>query len=136
MLKVIQIGCIDKTSSAELSEAINSMFNWYSRADRCYAYLSDVTAHSIPDIADSELVFDRETLPSLSQIDLGFDRGEEGRDGYKNLHLQHLEELIRNVEINDQVMIDFWRSRWFTRGWICKNSSLRVVYGSLDAAGT
>ncbi|USW58322.1 Putative heterokaryon incompatibility [Septoria linicola] len=34
--------CIDKTSSAELSEAINSMFRWYKHAQRCYAYLSDV----------------------------------------------------------------------------------------------
>ncbi|KAJ9615047.1 hypothetical protein H2200_001121 [Cladophialophora chaetospira] len=36
--------CIDKTSSAELSEAINSMFQWYSMAVKCYAYLSDVSA--------------------------------------------------------------------------------------------
>jgi hypothetical protein len=34
--------CIDKTSSAELSEAINSMFKWYGDAEICYAYLSDV----------------------------------------------------------------------------------------------
>lgn len=34
--------CIDKSSSAELSEAINSMFRWYSDAKICYAYLSDV----------------------------------------------------------------------------------------------
>ncbi|KAG4434908.1 hypothetical protein IFR05_009606 [Cadophora sp. M221] len=34
--------CIDKRSSAELSEAINSMFKWYERARLCYAYLSDV----------------------------------------------------------------------------------------------
>ncbi|KAI0416287.1 ankyrin repeat-containing protein [Xylaria grammica] len=34
--------CIDKTSSTELSEAINSMFRWYEQADICYAYLSDV----------------------------------------------------------------------------------------------
>jgi hypothetical protein len=33
--------CIDKTSSAELSEAINSMFSWYQKADVCYVYLSD-----------------------------------------------------------------------------------------------
>ncbi|KAK4210894.1 beta transducin [Rhypophila decipiens] len=33
--------CIDKSSSAELSEAINSMFNWYRQATVCYAYLSD-----------------------------------------------------------------------------------------------
>ncbi|KAF2728404.1 HET-domain-containing protein, partial [Polyplosphaeria fusca] len=35
--------CIDKTSSAELSEAINSMFQWYQNAKICYAYLSDVS---------------------------------------------------------------------------------------------
>ncbi len=34
--------CIDKSSSAELSEAINSMFEWYSKAQVCYAYLHDV----------------------------------------------------------------------------------------------
>lgn len=34
--------CINKTSSAELSEAINSMYLWYFQADKCYAYLSDV----------------------------------------------------------------------------------------------
>lgn len=34
--------CIDKSSSAELSEAINSMFKWYREATFCYAYLSDV----------------------------------------------------------------------------------------------
>lgn len=34
--------CIDKRSSAELSEAINSMWEWYGKAEECYAYLSDV----------------------------------------------------------------------------------------------
>lgn len=34
--------CIDKSSSAELSEAINSMFFWYKQATTCYAYLSDI----------------------------------------------------------------------------------------------
>ena len=34
--------CIDKKSSAELTEAINSMYSWYERAGECYAYLSDV----------------------------------------------------------------------------------------------
>lgn len=35
--------CIDKSSSAELSEAINSMFRWYREAAKCYVYLSDVS---------------------------------------------------------------------------------------------
>ncbi|OBS24588.1 hypothetical protein FPOA_05130 [Fusarium poae] len=34
--------CIDKRSSAELSEAINSMFSWYRNSAICYAYLADV----------------------------------------------------------------------------------------------
>ena len=36
--------CIDKTSSSELSEAINSMYAWYAGAQVCYAYLVDVSA--------------------------------------------------------------------------------------------
>ena len=34
--------CIDKQSSAELSEAINSMYQWYKRSGECYNYLADV----------------------------------------------------------------------------------------------
>ncbi|KIM56528.1 hypothetical protein SCLCIDRAFT_132563, partial [Scleroderma citrinum Foug A] len=34
--------CIDKQSSAELSEAINSMYRWYENSGICYAYLHDV----------------------------------------------------------------------------------------------
>lgn len=34
--------CIDKQSSSELSEAINSMYNWYRNAKYCYVYLHDV----------------------------------------------------------------------------------------------
>ncbi|KAK0701410.1 hypothetical protein B0T21DRAFT_378898 [Apiosordaria backusii] len=34
--------CIDKTSSAELAEAINSMYAWYARATVCFVYLSDL----------------------------------------------------------------------------------------------
>ena len=34
--------CIDKRSSAELSEAINSMYRWYHRSVECYVYLSGV----------------------------------------------------------------------------------------------
>ena len=40
--------CIDKRSSAELSEAINSMYRWYEKSARCYAYLHDVLDPSFP----------------------------------------------------------------------------------------
>jgi hypothetical protein len=35
--------CIDKSNFSELTEALNSMFRWYSEAARCYVYLADVS---------------------------------------------------------------------------------------------
>lgn len=35
--------CIDKSSSAELSEAINSMYQWYTKSEFCIAYLADIS---------------------------------------------------------------------------------------------
>ena len=46
--------CIDKRSSAELSEAINSMYRWYENARTCYAYLHDVDGPSFPTEKDDE----------------------------------------------------------------------------------
>jgi len=46
--------CIDKRSSAELSEAINSMYRWYENARVCYAYLSNVPGSCIPTASDHE----------------------------------------------------------------------------------
>ncbi|KAK5994455.1 Vegetative incompatibility protein HET-E-1 [Cladobotryum mycophilum] len=38
--------CINKASSAELSDAINSMYKWYKWSAICYAYLQDITDDS------------------------------------------------------------------------------------------
>ncbi|KAI6101089.1 heterokaryon incompatibility protein-domain-containing protein, partial [Pisolithus croceorrhizus] len=46
--------CIDKRSSAELSEAINSMYQWYQDAQVCYAYLNDVKESIFPTEPNSE----------------------------------------------------------------------------------
>ena len=46
--------CIDKRSSAELSEAINSMYRWYANAQLCYAYLHDFDGPSFPPYRDEE----------------------------------------------------------------------------------
>ncbi|KAI6038927.1 hypothetical protein EDC04DRAFT_2895852 [Pisolithus marmoratus] len=40
--------CIDKRSSAELSEAIKAMYRWYQIAQVCYAYLNDVDKSVFP----------------------------------------------------------------------------------------
>ena len=47
--------CIDKTSSAELTEAINSMFRYYALSEICYVYLADVPTE------DPMIIHDRGT---------------------------------------------------------------------------
>jgi hypothetical protein len=82
--------CIDKQSSAELSEAINSMFKWYRQAAICYAYLQDAEGSPLPmhpqDVQESS----GNTTPQSS-------RGEE-----HHVHVSRAELA---------------RARWFTRGW-------------------
>ncbi|EIW51940.1 uncharacterized protein TRAVEDRAFT_136475, partial [Trametes versicolor FP-101664 SS1] len=46
--------CIDKSSSAELSEAINSMYDWFRLSDMCYVYLQDVADGDRPQEAQSD----------------------------------------------------------------------------------
>src|SRR6187402_341058 len=47
--------CIDKTSSAELTESINSMYRWYQDAAVCYVYMSDVQGTGeLPDLGFSK----------------------------------------------------------------------------------
>ncbi|TBU61553.1 heterokaryon incompatibility protein-domain-containing protein [Dichomitus squalens] len=50
----VDSSCIDKTSSSELSEAINSMFKWYQHAGVCYAYLYDVDDDDEPRAPNSQ----------------------------------------------------------------------------------
>ncbi|KAF4428921.1 vegetative incompatibility protein HET-E-1 [Fusarium austroafricanum] len=51
--------CINKQSSAELQEAITSMFAWYRNAETCYAYLADVSIATDDEKASWELAFRR-----------------------------------------------------------------------------
>ena len=57
--------CIDKSSSAELSESINSMFTWYNRAEQCFVYLADVFKGSseLTDLEEAEIPSSKEKLP-------------------------------------------------------------------------
>jgi hypothetical protein len=79
--------CIDKRSSAELSEAINSMFRWYKDAAVCYVYLTDVSVRSGHDN-------DWVSLESTSTA----------------RPLEHHRPEISFLE-------GFRLSKWFTRGW-------------------
>ncbi|KAL2124997.1 hypothetical protein VTJ04DRAFT_1362 [Mycothermus thermophilus] len=85
--------CIDKRSSTELSEAINSMFRWYQQAAVCYAFLVDVDPY-IPRVVDHAAFAYRQYryghLTGFDLAKLSYDQG----------HYDHLKN-----------------ARWFTRGW-------------------
>ncbi|PNP74386.1 hypothetical protein FNYG_12435 [Fusarium nygamai] len=53
----VDTNCIDKSSSAELSEAINSMFRWYRRSAVCYVYLEDVATVTLDECTKPESAF-------------------------------------------------------------------------------
>jgi hypothetical protein len=63
--------CIDKSSSTELAEAINSMFRWYKDAVKCYAYLSDVSIRKV----DEHDGLSRSTWKSAFRNSRWFTRG-------------------------------------------------------------
>ncbi|PIL34421.1 hypothetical protein GSI_03196 [Ganoderma sinense ZZ0214-1] len=82
--------CIDKTSSSELSEAINSMFAWYKWATICYAYLADV--------------------PPLSHED-------KDQSSLKDEDKDSLENKDDDLQVQVGRSAAFRLSRWFKRGW-------------------
>ena len=86
--------CIDKRSSAELAESINSMYMWYQRAQVCFVYLADVKCRP-------EEIHSYKHLAPITQ------------DFYDRATAQE-----RQPEpIAGQTIDLFRRSTWFTRGW-------------------
>ncbi|KAK4211558.1 hypothetical protein QBC37DRAFT_446007 [Rhypophila decipiens] len=105
--------CIDKSSSAELSESINSKFKWYQPSEICYAFLEDWSPEwDWPDL--SPLAYDEiwiqwiqsrliSSKPTTSEGDKGsplkwFTRGWT------------LQELIAPAKVH------FYDSKWSMRG--------------------
>ncbi|KAF2121051.1 heterokaryon incompatibility protein-domain-containing protein, partial [Lophiotrema nucula] len=49
--------CIDKSSSAELTEAINSMYHWYQASQVCIVYLADCVIQKDEPAAERKAIF-------------------------------------------------------------------------------
>jgi hypothetical protein len=56
---------IDKSSSSELSEAINSMYRWYEKSMVCYAYLEDVEENYDDAYEDTDEDTNNDSIDSL-----------------------------------------------------------------------
>ncbi|KIH91965.1 het domain containing protein [Sporothrix brasiliensis 5110] len=87
----VDTNCIDKTSSSELSEAINSMFAWYRDAEVCYVFMKDV-------VVPGE---DGNPMPLVTP-------GETPPPPPGGLKKYLADPTVRRA---------FKSSAWFTRGW-------------------
>lgn len=95
--------CIDKDSSAELSEAINSMYNWYKASQICFVFLPDV--HNTSSCKCS--------LPNR----LTYTPGTEAMRQYSRigrLPTSSIASLGTALPFYEQ---EFKNSCWFTRSW-------------------
>ncbi|KAG5290236.1 HET domain-containing protein [Histoplasma ohiense] len=86
--------CIDKSSSVELSESINSMYEWYRCAAVCYVYLNDVAESSV-------------TEGSSFHSSVWFTRGWTLQELIAPLNVQFFngkwQELGSKVDLKDQI---------------------------------
>jgi hypothetical protein len=89
--------CIDKSSSAELSEAINSMFKWYEDAVECFAYLGDMHHFLDEDEFRGSRWFTRGwTLQELlAPSNLTFFSSNWGKVGARATHAQLISSITR-----------------------------------------
>lgn len=93
--------CIDKSSSAELSEAINSMFRWYQNAKICYVYMADVGTMEEMSKGESGGTQWPSTVPNLCW-------DADGKTMHDSIPVAS-RGLLQTLQIR--------QSRWFTRGW-------------------
>lgn len=100
--------CIDKSSSAELSEAINSMYRWYSMATVCYVHLAGCAL--CPALA---------ARPAPAELEL-LDRRlmDEAASGWNPLLSgTEVERACDALILNECTRAQLRICRWFTRGW-------------------
>jgi len=108
--------CIDKKSSAELSEAINSMYSWYAKSSVCYAYLEDLESSSI--LAAMKSTSDLMILRSINDL-----------EDLKSFNILKDLELISELEDSTSISC-LENSKWFSRGWTLQEliAPRRVIF--------
>jgi hypothetical protein len=122
--------CIDKSDHAELTEAINSMFEWYRNAHICLAYLADVPLASDLERFRKSQWFKRgwtlqELLAPRTVVFLAQDWSVVGYKGYvlecclkqfpvKNLSLESIVAQI--TDIPEAALHDYHESQGLSLG--------------------
>ncbi|KAI1329061.1 HET-domain-containing protein [Xylariaceae sp. FL0255] len=109
--------CINKSSSAELTEAINSMYRWYKDSDVCYVFINDVAMlDSTGEVVMDERLQDKQypALPAQLRSSRWFTRGWT------------LQELLAPNKV------EFYCSRWSYIG-NKKDKSLCLMISEITA---
>lgn len=102
---------INKSSSAELSEAINSMYRWYADSSICYAYMSDVSLDVQAQCQGPD------ALPASSTTHLSSTQTIKKTPSETNLGRPVFRTIPSILRDYDKLPRTFENSRWFTRGW-------------------
>jgi hypothetical protein len=140
--------CIDQSSSAELSTAINSMFRWYRNAAKCYVYLSDVSTDKHTRLSELSWIsaFNRSrwftrgwTLQELlAPASVEFFSQEGMRLGDKEslkLHIQHITDIPIQVLRGDplsQMSVDKRLSWMVNRDTTIEEDVAYSIFGIFD----
>ena len=106
--------CIDKQSSAELSEALNSMFQWYKSSDACYVYLSDVpnNKQDMQMLRESRWFTRGWTLQELlAPLNIGFYAQDWSLLGYMGMFYElSFWSSIGNIDANQSSTLSFFKN--------------------------
>jgi hypothetical protein len=97
--------CINKSSSAELAEAINSMYSWYHGAVKCYVYLPDVSVNS------------RTKHGQADEDEVGHETADYADFMEPDQKNEAQGEVVENKSSHLAWIPSFKNCRWFTRGW-------------------
>lgn len=119
--------CIDKSSSAELSQAINSMYSWYQKAEECYVYLADVPA-KVPVLIGSRWFTRGWTLQELiAPSNLTFYSGDWAKLGTKK-GLRNILAERTGIDVDILTGVKGLRSASVARrmSWACNRETTRT----------
>ncbi|KAK0634106.1 heterokaryon incompatibility protein-domain-containing protein [Immersiella caudata] len=125
----VDTNCIDKTSSAELTEAINSMYQWYAGAGVCFAYLADIGPASQTKFEDSKWFTRGLTLQELVALkEVVFYNVDWVLIGAKSQTLT--DRISRATGIEEDVLLDSESSRAQSiaqrMSWLARRQTTRI----------
>ncbi|EIW62342.1 HET-domain-containing protein, partial [Trametes versicolor FP-101664 SS1] len=140
--------CINKASSAELQEAINSMFSWYRDAALCLAYLNDVPdlAMEDPQLAESQFrqsewftrgwTLQELVAPNAAMVFLSKDWAVIGRRDWLADVITDITSIDVDLLSGAHKPVDF--SRWSVAkrmSWAANRTTTRPEDGAYSLAG-